>query len=171
MARHMCPPTALGMRMTSLPHKLAAITHSLFLELFSQTKLNQYKSHIISVTTDCGAEKEVGDVPRMGVAGLLPHVRVVDYEEEQGMTIGVAAASADDGFGVTSNRLVAQQSIEARIVVFTTVTVNIPSPPTHVCHVILVRGRRTMIHGSGDLPLRVGVAPRMLQQVAAFYLQ
>ena len=83
--RHMLPPSALGMRKASLPHKVSSIVHSLQLELWTTRDLREYLETIMNVTTDLGTEKGVGDVPDLDVSAVLPQLNMMGYADDSGM--------------------------------------------------------------------------------------
>lgn len=83
--RHMLPPTALGMRKSSLVHKVSAILHSLYLELRGMPALRLYLKTIVNVTTDLGTESGVGDVPAIDIEKFLPQFQSVGYCSEESM--------------------------------------------------------------------------------------
>jgi hypothetical protein len=82
--RHCLPPTALGMRKSGLAHKVSAILHSMYLELGSMRRLEQFIPRIFNITTDLGTESSVGELPNINLSSFLSQFQSLGYCADDG---------------------------------------------------------------------------------------
>ena len=69
---HTMIPVALGLRSSSLAHKVAALFHALLMETGSLEGIREYCKHVVSITTDLGTEVGIGDMHAIDIADFIP---------------------------------------------------------------------------------------------------
>ena len=69
---HTFPPVVLGLRCSSLEHKVGAFVHALTLEMGGLQGLQQWLSELVSVTSDMGTELGMAEFNMLELAHILP---------------------------------------------------------------------------------------------------
>jgi hypothetical protein len=69
---HTFVPVALGLRKSSLHHKISGLLHAIFLSVGSLERIGSFLDSVVSVTTDLGTEAGLAEFHNLDFRDLLP---------------------------------------------------------------------------------------------------